>query len=351
MDVLVLDAAGGWVLPPPSPPAQKPQPGRRRGEGRRPGQARAFAAGAVAAAVAASAASTSVSTSKVQAPGRRKRPASQLRHRSWLQQVADAFADLWDTAAAWSTTRKAQARSLTIHNVRQAFAAKGYRWQSNGLNLVGVRTTIRAHGRDTYEDFIAATYLDSNNRWQLKIWEGTTRPGAHYLANPLNPAGAAVLLPGQYAETFRLGRHFGRSGEEPYEALVQHRPVRVLRSRKQFGLNSRVDQGVFGLNIHRSSKLRQGSNRVGRWSAGCQVFRHSHDFTQFMKLCRAAALRSGNRAFTYTLLTEEELRAAEHALALRRARQQQQHPLAAFQKHMMGVTRAWARHRSAALAF
>ena len=67
-----------------------------------------------------------------------------------------------------------------------------------------------------------------------------------------------------------------------------------------------IDNGVFGINIHRSNEFVK-SNLVDKWSAGCQVFASPKDYATFISLCKKAVALYGNR-FTYTLIDETELK-------------------------------------------
>ena len=172
------------------------------------------------------------------------------------------------------------------------------------LNLVGIR---RANaGTNKFDDFLVMMYKDKNLNPICKVYPITTDPGEYWLKNPINPRGTAVLVPGQYRGTWKLGKH-----QNNYEALVQRKEVKVWRdNNKDEVIDYRqlklINQGYFGINIHRSNPYDQ-SYVVGKWSAGCQVFQKVADFNEFMQLCRDSAELYGN-SFTYTLLTEQELR-------------------------------------------
>ena len=124
---------------------------------------------------------------------------------------------------------------------------------------------------------------------------------------PINPKGTAVLVPGQYRGTWQLGKHQGK-----YEALVQRKPVKVYRDNSKDevidynNIVTLVDEGYFGINIHRSNPYDQ-SYEINKWSAGCQVFKKVDDFNAFMDLCRDSAKVYGPK-FTYTLIEEKDLR-------------------------------------------
>jgi hypothetical protein len=172
------------------------------------------------------------------------------------------------------------------------------------LNLVGVR---RANsGTNTFDDCMVVLYKDVNLNPVRKIYNITTDPGEHWLKNPLNPKGTAVLVPGQYRSTWKLGKH-----QNKYEALVQQKPVKVWRDNNKdaaidyHGFNT-LSEGYFGINIHRSNPYGE-SYLINKWSAGCQVFQKIEEYDEFIQLCKKSSKLYGN-SFTYTLLTEQEIR-------------------------------------------
>lgn len=112
----------------------------------------------------------------------------------------------------------------------------------------------------------------------------------------MNSAGTAILMPGQYRGSHKLGLHRGK-----YEALVQKHPVRVYRDSNKdnkYDMNpAKAQTGLFGINIHKAG---QNSTWVDNWSAGCQVFKKSNDFADFISIVKKAIKIHGN-SFTYTL--------------------------------------------------
>tara|TARA_B100000424_G_C22847064_1_gene451808 strand:- start:30 stop:650 length:621 start_codon:yes stop_codon:yes gene_type:complete len=198
---------------------------------------------------------------------------------------------------------------LTPKNIKSYFAAKQYRFfdtpdKKLNLNIIGVRRDNQ--GSNTFDDFLLVMYREEemmvSHRWQV-----TTDPGKYWLINPMNPKGTAVLVPGQYSGTYKLGKH-----QNNYEALVQAKPVKVWRDNTKDdiidynNITTLVDKGYFGINIHRSNPYTE-SYAVNKWSAGCQVFKKVDDFNNFMELCRNSAKIYGPR-FTYTLIDEKDLR-------------------------------------------
>ena len=168
------------------------------------------------------------------------------------------------------------------------FAELGYQWST--LHIVGVRSA--ANEKNKFDDHI---YLV--NGPMMHVFTGTTNPGTHWLKNLLNPKGTAVLKPGQYVDTWKLGLHQGK-----YEALVQRKPVTVYRDGDKDDTaeeQGKEDTGLFGINIHRANPSAI-SSIIDRWSAGCQVLNNPKEFSILIETCK----RSKKDAFTYTLLRE-----------------------------------------------
>lgn len=163
------------------------------------------------------------------------------------------------------------------------------------LNIVGWRD-IQGHSNE-FNDYIAVYYYDPVTRtWESEGWKATTRPGTPWLLKPMNPKGAAIMVPGQYRSAYQLGNFRG------YTALKQVRPVKVFRDGDQDHLwdsdQTTIETGLFGLHIHRAGFY---SRSIGLWSAGCQVIEKKQDFDSFISLCQLGQ-RYWGTAFTYTLL-------------------------------------------------
>ena len=198
---------------------------------------------------------------------------------------------------------------LTPENIKSYFATKDYKFfdtpdRKLNLNIIGVRRDNQ--GSNTFDDFLLVMYREEELMVSHR-WQATTDPGKYWLMNPINPKGTAVLVPGQYRGTWKLGKH-----QNNYEALVQRKPVKVYRDNNRDdiidynNITTLVDQGYFGINIHRSNPYTE-SYAVNKWSAGCQVFKKIDDYDKFMELCRESAKIYGN-SFTYTLIDEKDLR-------------------------------------------
>ena len=96
-----------------------------------------------------------------------------------------------------------------------------------------------------------------------------------------------------------------------YLALGQQKPVKVYRDNNRDSkydlFEERVEEGIFGINIHRATGRAGGkSTRVDKWSAGCQVIADNDDWHEFLDVCQTAREIWGN-SFTYTLLESKDI--------------------------------------------
>jgi hypothetical protein len=91
-----------------------------------------------------------------------------------------------------------------------------------------------------------------------------------------------------------------------YQALCQRLgDVTVWRDKnKDMNFDEIIqDTGMFGINIHKAGTI---SNFVENWSEGCQVFKRTKDFLDFMVLINRAKEIHGNH-FTYTLIESSDI--------------------------------------------
>jgi len=108
---------------------------------------------------------------------------------------------------------------------------------------------------------------------------------------------------GQYINAYQIGLH-----KRKYEALVQARPVTVIRDNDRNSILNyfaNTTTGLYGINIHRSTASYASEDTIGPDSAGCQVFRWIDDFNDMMDKARTHRGLYGNN-FTYTLIDERE---------------------------------------------
>jgi hypothetical protein len=194
----------------------------------------------------------------------------------------------------------------TKEQIEKAVKSKGYVWfedESNkgfDVNIVGVRNSSTGQTvTNVFDDLLTVSYKEGGV-WKIKQWSATTDPGKKGVMEYHNAAGVARLVEGQYRGSHQLGLHQGK-----YEALKQKDNVKVYRdaNRDMTYNEDRIQEGVFGINIHKAGA---DSIEVSNWSEGCQVFKRSIDFEEFMTICRKSAQIHGN-SFTYTLIESKDI--------------------------------------------
>lgn len=196
-------------------------------------------------------------------------------------------------------------RSFVL-KIEKALLRRGHLLFKTGtynLNIIGIRS--RENKPDVFDDVLCLIYKNEFGDLMVDIFECTTDPGLFWLRKPLNVKGTAILKEGQYRSAYKLGKHKGKT------ALVQVQIVEVYRDRNRDGTFDMMntEKGLFGINIHRAidNKIADVTKRVGKWSAGCTVIADIDKFKYFMRICKRAAKKYGNR-FTYTLINEEEIK-------------------------------------------
>ena len=185
--------------------------------------------------------------------------------------------------------------------------ALGFKVFTNGdydLNIVGIRS--RARLADNFDDEIVVVWKELGI-WRSMAAQATTDPGGYWLKN--GERATAILCPGQYRSVFKISTHAGK-----YTALCQRAgPVKVWRDgNKDLMLDhdpGSIESGYFGINIHRASidrgeDLQGASKIVGRYSAGCQVFKDPGAFSELMRLAHLQRDKRGWDTFTYTLIED-----------------------------------------------
>lgn len=199
---------------------------------------------------------------------------------------------------------------IEAERLEKTFKKMGYAFFKRGdynLNIIGIRNSSGAP--DTFDDSINLLYK-INGEWVWDTYEITTEPGPSILKRPLKSVqdkGTAILVPGQYRGTYKIGWH--GSSSNGHTALCQRGgEVSVWRDNNRDAVpdtHGPEDKGWFGINIH---KHRGSGARVntGGVSAGCQVFKDSLEFAEFMETCRDSEEKYGN-SFTYTLIEERDI--------------------------------------------
>jgi hypothetical protein len=198
----------------------------------------------------------------------------------------------------------------TREQIEAAIHNKGYKWFDVGdynLNIIGVRnTTTGKKVTNRFDDCITLTYKIKKT-WYFHCYPATTEPGNHWMMNLINKQGSAILVPGQYFKTHKIGLHRGK-----YEALCQQKVLSVYRDKNKDLVydtdTGQIDKGIFGINIHRATERPNAiSALVDKWSAGCQVIASNSDWEHFITICKKAADTWGN-SFTYTLIESTDIK-------------------------------------------
>jgi hypothetical protein len=190
-----------------------------------------------------------------------------------------------------------------IDKIKQAMKVKNYKFFESGdynLNIIGIRNSdTGSKVTNVFDDLLTVSYK-IGDVWHFKKWAATTDPGTKGVKEFHNAQGVARLVPGQYRGSHAIGLHQGK-----YEALKQAKPVKVYRdANKDMTYDTKlITEGIYGINIHKAGA---DSTYVENWSEGCQVFKKSADFEEFMALVKKAATLHGN-SFTYTLLESKDL--------------------------------------------
>jgi hypothetical protein len=195
----------------------------------------------------------------------------------------------------------------TLEEIKKAVLSKGYKWFENGdynINIVGIRNSETENQvTNKFDDCVTVSYK-VNGEWNFHCFKATTDPGTHWTKNLLNKNGVAILVPGQYRGSHKIGLHKGK-----YEALRQKKPLKVYRDKNKDDvydlIEENIHEGIYGINIHRATAHGE-SKQIDKWSAGCQVLAKTSDFNKLMELARKSSDLYGN-SFTYTLIESKDI--------------------------------------------
>lgn len=192
---------------------------------------------------------------------------------------------------------------LDHKGLKSLLTGLGYSWVDGRVNVVGIRAaepddrsnpqhaaiTRTKNSPDRYNDTLAVVAPDG----RVTVYPATVDPGRTWTQAPMNPQGCANLLNGQYK--YEQGIHKG------HKAFVQAGAVRVWRDKnRDFARNGRdiVDTGWFGINLHAGGL----SERVGPFSAGCQVIWGGWGGAPWKSFYRSVSTAPNSPWFHYTLL-------------------------------------------------
>ena len=189
--------------------------------------------------------------------------------------------------------------------IEKAVKSQGYVWFNGAkdydVNIVGVRNATPGQKvTNLFDDKLTLSYK-VGGKWFFHEWDATTEPGKKGVMQFHNSGGVARLVPDQYRGVYKVSMHQGK-----YQALCQRLgDVTVWRDKnRDMDFDEIIqDTGMFGINIHKAGTV---SNFVENWSEGCQVFKRTKDFNDFMVLINRAKEIHGNH-FTYTLLISSDI--------------------------------------------
>lgn len=167
----------------------------------------------------------------------------------------------------------------------------------NNINIFGLRNSEKVV--NLFNDIIGIAYQDENLQEQCLFWHGSTKPGLFYLGDKMmNPNGTFILAPGFYPRCWQIGIH-----HKQYEALVQYGNIfkgwRDKDKDSQLDYTGALTNDVAGLNLHTTS-YKTDQEKVGAWSAGCQIIQDDKDFDLLMTYVHKSAALYGNK-FSYKL--------------------------------------------------
>lgn len=204
---------------------------------------------------------------------------------------------------------------------------------SEGVNICGVRSLNME--ADKFDDAIIAF-----NSKDFIVTPATTDPGLYYRNNPLNLNGTAILPIGFHKDMWTYGKHRNK-----YGAMVQVDLCRVIRDNDKddlinytippdakiigtdmtyynyhkqwnegvhdvdkgihiFGKHDKkwvIEIGYFGINLHRAHEV-YNVDKVGKFSAGCQVVQDSGQYENIMNMIREDG-NTPNDSYSYALFT------------------------------------------------
>lgn len=193
---------------------------------------------------------------------------------------------------------------LSFDDVKTVVQQKGYTWWEGEYNPFLYAIRSRSLLVDLWNDVLGVCYIDKFGNKINLMHKGSTKPGLNWLKDKMGHVnGTAILPPGQYRKCWEIGKHNG------YPALCQlgSGVFEVWRDNDKDG---RFDfQGpkytdVTGLNMHAESLL-VDSDKVGWYSAGCQVRAFDKEHFMVMNVCELSIAYYG-KFFSYTLLEERD---------------------------------------------
>ena len=193
---------------------------------------------------------------------------------------------------------------LSYAQVKRLYKKKKYKFCTGtyNLNIFGIRDTTFVD--DKFNDYIGIVYENDLVQFKVDLYKATTDPSIHWLRNPLNKNGTAIMLEGQYRGCYKIGIHNRSKPVNSYSALEQIGAMAYVRDNNKnnvLDINpSKKITGVFKTNLHRCSKWKI-VRYIGLYSAGCQVIQNPKHFDELMVTAKRQVSLGWGDKFSYTL--------------------------------------------------
>lgn len=197
---------------------------------------------------------------------------------------------------------------MNYSDLKKIYKNKGYKFFEKGaynLNIFGFRSNDLKVNE--FNDIIGVAYIDDLGNEQCLTFKGTTKAGLYWLKNKKgNINGTFILKPNQYIGCFEKGLHNGS-----YDALHQKgygifEGYRDGDSDGELDYSGEIYNDVTGLNLHTTS-WKSNTEKVNKYSAGCQVVKSTIDFLILMSIIDRALEKYSN-SFSYTLFEFDDLK-------------------------------------------
>ena len=166
------------------------------------------------------------------------------------------------------------------------------------INLFGIRNEEKQK-KDIWNDIIGFFTED-----KIYFYKGTTDPGYYWTLNPSLKQGTAHLCLGYHNKIWKISKHRGK-----YTALCNRWKCNKTRIWRDINKDTKFDKNIekfykghFGINLHRASALYL-LNKIGKFSAGCQVLQDSKNFNFLISKC----IESKQKYFSYFLFDKSQI--------------------------------------------
>ncbi len=198
-------------------------------------------------------------------------------------------------------------RIVDAYQKKKWYVARG----SDCYNVLWVRNinrdwTEKKGQIDAWDDLCILWQAQHNGTVRIieEFWQVTSQPGLYYTQKPCNSDGCATVVPGQY-KAWQRGMH--GSGRSAHEGFRQEGRITVYRDSNRDGFISgeATQSGVFYCNWHSTVGAPE---EIGRWSAGCSVFRFMDELRRFMHILEGDRRYRANKAYMFIgayLLSED----------------------------------------------